>query len=77
MPVLHNLQHVPLEINFSIKELIVENLHRQLFASVGVFPQRTVLQVDIVFDGFTWEWDFFIDPLTDPRHQSPVTNSDR
>ena len=76
MPVLHNFKHVPLEIDLSIKEFIMEFLHRQFLSSLGVFPKFTVLQVDIMFNGFTGEWDFFINPLTDSRHDSPVSNSD-
>ena len=76
MPVFHNFKHVPLEIDLSIKELIMEFLHRQFLSSLGIFPKFTVLQVDIMFNGFTGEWDFFINPLTDSRHDSPVSDSD-
>jgi len=73
MPVFHNFKHVPFEINLSIKELIMEFLHRQLLSSLGIFPKFTVFQIDVMFNGFTGEWDFFINPLTDPRHDSPVS----
>ena len=76
MPVLHNLKHVPLEINLSIKEFIMELLHRQFLSGLCVLSQFTVLQIDIMINGFTGEWDFFIDPLTDSRHDCPVPNSD-
>ena len=75
MPVFHNFKHVPLEIDLSIKELIMEFLHRQFLSSLGIFPKFTVLQVDIMINGFTGEWDFFINPLTNPRHDSPVSYS--
>jgi hypothetical protein len=76
MPVFHNFKHVPLEIYFSIKELIVKFLHRQFLSSLSIFPKFTVFQVDIMINGFTGEWDFFVNPLTDSRHDSPISNSD-
>lgn len=74
--VLHDLEDVSLEIDLSVKELVVERLHGNLFPSIGVFPEITVLEVDIVRDGFTGQSDFLIDPSSDSGHEGPVGDRD-
>lgn len=76
MSVLHNLEDISLEIDLSVKELLVERLHGDLLSCIGVFPEITVLEVDIVRDGFTGQSNFLIDPRSDSGHESPVCDRD-
>jgi hypothetical protein len=74
MPILHNLQNIPLELYLSIKVLIMKFLHWQLRPSCFILPKIRVLQVDISTDGFTGEGDFFVDPSAIFRYAGPVTD---
>ena len=76
MSVLHDLKDVPLEIDLSVKELVVERLHGDLLAGICVLLEVTVLEVDIVRNGFTGQSDFLIDSRADSGHEGPVSDRD-
>ena len=61
VPVLHDLQNITLKLDLSVKEGIVELLHRDL--GVLVFAQVRVLQVDVVVERFAGERDLLVEPL--------------
>lgn len=46
MPVLHDIKDITLEVDFSVKVGVVEDLHWDLLARILL--QRRVLEVDVV-----------------------------
>ena len=74
--VLHDLENISLEIDLSIKEFVVEGLHGDLLACICVLLEVTVLEVDIVRNGFTGQSDFLIDSRANSGHESPVGDRD-
>ena len=74
MSILHDLQHIPLELKLALKVRIVENLHRDLFSTP--FLNGRAFNLDIILLGPVGEWDFFIQPGTILGNKRPVRDGD-
>lgn len=74
MSVLHDLEDIALELDFSVKVGIVELLHGDLGALV--LSQAGGLQVDVVVKGFAGEGDLFVDSSSVLGREVPVADSE-
>ena len=60
MPVFHNLQGIPVEINVSIKIHVVESFHWDLVLSTIFDLIGLILEGKVVFDWAAWKLGFLI-----------------
>ena len=72
MSILHHFENIPLELDFPVKVRIMEQLHRDFLPLV--FTQARRFEVNVMFEGFTRQWDFFIQSTTIFRNHCPISD---